>query len=467
MSGEDSLVSPGERACPNCGAERKSLAGHWARSSCPWPEIDDQLRATLDGFALAGASADGKSSTRLRIWTTNKELALWTHDQLDWLGKAVHIQETDHETQYRVVTESHPDLERYRRWGGRGVPPTDGTIVFSPALARAWFAHAGGLVHKTEYPGGVPSLRIAARTNEDRAEAIGEILSKSGFNPSVDSNGVQLSPTQCERLCRQLGDPIPGIVYKWCFHNDVYREARRRHEDGDLVISLDMDMADRFRSLLRLVAESLDLDQASLAEDVFWESIANPDPADISEWLGGGSWEDALSIAGIPSPKADQPQWKRSTAGISNPKTPDRDQTPPSPGEKYSYADGINAVKDCAGEVTEPISSEDYREWSKGRDDTPSYSLIEKRWGWGDITIDAEVETSQKARLRGEYTADHVMQAIIRIREDLGHWPSVTEYRNRFLAKEPSWWWLKENEPDGIAGFPEARERAKEEYGEE
>jgi len=180
--------------CPECGEEYERVARHWG-SGCPEPEIGSELRATLDGLALATASADGDTTTRLRLYTVDREAAEWAFDGLDWLAASIRRVEATNSQfgdrdQFRVDTVSHSGLDRYRKWGQDSSPPR--SIDPSPGFWTAWWQFAGTLSrHKDE----TPHLQFRAESC-DRLNYVATLFRRSGYPPRLGDGVLVLSPTE-------------------------------------------------------------------------------------------------------------------------------------------------------------------------------------------------------------------------------------------------------------------------------
>ena len=274
--------------CPTCDREYTRIARHWG-TTCPYPEIDDDLRAVCNGLALGGASADGSDMTRLRLWTTNETLALWTYRELGWLASSVRVRPADEHSlgerdRYVVSTLTHPDCERYRRWG----PAVVDRVAWSSRLGRVWFAHAGSLAHRDT---GRPTVvfRIA---DDDYRAALASFLERAGFENAVGSETVTLSQSVTARFLEELGEPVPGAEHKWATDRRVYDHCLHEHP-----LAVTDDRATRYRTLLSVVAETTR--NAELSRETFNSAFAAPSAATVADYLGGGSWDDAKHVAGV------------------------------------------------------------------------------------------------------------------------------------------------------------------------
>jgi hypothetical protein len=277
-----------EWTCPMCDREYTRIARHWG-TTCPYPELDDDLRAVLDGLALGRATADGAETARLRIWTTNETLALWTFRTLGWLASSVRIHPpADHsfgeDDRYVISTLTHPDCERYRRWG----PAALDRLAWSSRLGRVWYAHAGSLAHRDT---GRPTV-VFRDGDDDYRAVLANFLERAGFENAVGMETVTLSQSVAARFLGELGEPVPGAEHKWATDRRVYDHCLHEHP-----LAVTDDRATRYRTLLSVVAETTSTGE--LSRETFNSAFAAPSAATVADYLGGGSWDDAKRVAGV------------------------------------------------------------------------------------------------------------------------------------------------------------------------
>lgn len=403
--------------CPTCGAERKRPGRHWSAASndCEWPSIDDRLRTVLDALAVAGASADGNESTRLRVWTISRSQAIWLTSELDWLCKSVRTkQNAEAHDQYVVSTMSHPGLNEYRRWAGRGIPPD--RVSWSQNFGRVWYSFAGGLVHDDV---GSPSMQIKARTNEDRLRRLEHLFLDAGIEVKRGQETLVLSQSPTNELLGQIGPPTPGATYKWALDKQVFDTARIRALSDEPVLEAAMDTGEMCRSLLQLVADVKHLSRSNLTRDAFSGAIASPEPDAIADYLGGGSWTDAVSVAG---------RWISRPAAESSKQDPGQPEKVP-----WDLEAAISAIQDAAGKFGEPLVLADYDEWRETNDvAAPAGNTISNKLGWRNTCEKAGVEyVTQGSRGGGRenrYTRSEIKRSVISAAKEVGEPLSKTEY---------------------------------------
>ena len=509
----DDLV-PDETECPTCGESYVRPSRHWAAvGGCDWPAIPDPLRERLDGMALSGASADGANSTRLRVWTTAPSRARWLALELGWLAKGVETREqADKADQYVVKTISHPDLEEYRRWAGQnGVPPS--RVGWSPALGRVWYTLAGGLQSIDQHRR--QAVHIGARENDRRRQRFAEILAEADTSPATGEQAVILSQDDAAAVLRAIGPPTPGTAYKWLYDVDLRTEARERALADDPIVTVDDDLGAIYRALLSFVGERRDITNS----DEWDRYIAAPAPGEIAEYLGGGSWGDALRVAGVHDPPdthdggsggrvaeyASQITWEECEQALQNAadtigepltmreyddwREGTRADAPPAAyisanwgwadavesaglecgnrgpaiwsgeGGKISVDERDRALQAATEAMGEPLTSADYRQWRNETDtDAPHTSTIARRWGWADALEAAGLQPSQRM---GRDLSD-MLDAVERLREELGDWPTTDEYRDHKRPDDPAVAWLYDTEPGGVGSWPDLLDTAKE-----
>lgn len=204
-----------EHACPNgCGTYQR-LSRHWSGPNCAFPTLEARQREVVEGLLLAGATIAGNGPNKhLVVGTTNATLAEWLADELDWLTHSIRERDGDgnRHLEYRVRTHAHVTLSRYESWTEvNRAPPADYTLT--PPVARVWYALAGGLQWHGEYDS-QRGLTFSA-LEADRSAWITRLLAGVGLEPTQVDRRVQLPPTKADRFLKWIGDPVPGVEYKW------------------------------------------------------------------------------------------------------------------------------------------------------------------------------------------------------------------------------------------------------------
>jgi len=278
--------------CPNCGEWKERLAGHWR--FCGYPMLSANQRAVLRGLMLAGATVGGNGKNRyVTIGTTHPQLAEWAADKLDWLCHSVREEPEygERETVHRIRTAAHPQCNRYERWrklpGNSGrEPPED--LVLERTTARVWWAFAGGLQWSGPYDSQVTGAFSARR--DERAEAYQRALSEVGYGATRAGKRVQLPPSEIKRWLGWIGDAVPGVEHKWQTDKAVYKTLRTEPEtESDYRTAL-------YTSALELARART---AGKLTQERFEARVDGVRADDVSEWLGGGSWESALQSASV------------------------------------------------------------------------------------------------------------------------------------------------------------------------
>jgi len=345
--------------CPACSDEYSRVASHWSNSACGYPEISVGQRAVLDGLMLGGANVDGQGSNRhLLASTTSALLAEWTADQLDWLHhgtRTSHGDAGDHQDVYRVRTPAHPSINRYERWGdGETRAPPD-NYGLTRLAGRVWWAYAGGLQWQGEYN----SQRTAtiSALDDDRAAWVQRVLLTAGIDATRAGKRVQWHGQQLRDWLDWIGDPVPGAEHKWATRVE-YRALR---EDPGSASEYEAAIA---RHALQVACERIDDRLTPEAFDDVVELISAERVADI---LGGGSFADACSVAGV------QTGTKAASKASSRP-------SPDSPNAKWTSAEVKEILETWAAQASE-LTNDEYHDYSKGREDIPSIS-----WFYRDNT---------------------------------------------------------------------------------
>lgn len=287
----ETLIGP-PHECPHGCGEYQRLSRHWSMG-CGYPDIPDHRRAAVEGMILGNGGVAGQDNQHAILNTTNETFAHWLYDALGWMGLSL-IRETrngddDREPIYHVRTYTHEGINRYRRWyhgEDRVRPPEDYRLT--PRVARVWWACVGGL----QWSGAYDSQRTAtiSALADGRAAWVTRLLQDAGVAPTRVQKRVQWQGSQVDDWLDWIGEPVPGVKHKWA---DTLLEYRMQRADVETAADL---QAQRCIIALEIARERTAKD---LTPTLFDERVDGITSSEVAEYLGGGSWEDALSVAGV------------------------------------------------------------------------------------------------------------------------------------------------------------------------
>ena len=230
-------LAVGSRTCPICGRTDEQLPHHWSAESCSWPDVTRRQHDLVIGLLLGNATISGESANKhLRFVTTNRTFATWVFEELDWLADSLvrvdppkSTDQTEHTLnhRYRVRTRDHPELTSCCEWydasGEKRVPFH---LDLPARSARVWYASSGELHWQDDNH---PSAGFTAR-DDKRANRIAGLIERAEFEPTRTGTQVRLPPRETHVFLEWIGDPVPGVGYKWAteraVHDDLRREQR-------------------------------------------------------------------------------------------------------------------------------------------------------------------------------------------------------------------------------------------------
>ena len=253
--------------CPNCGDEYERLAIHW-KGPCSPPTLQSARLNLITGLLLGGGRVAGNGANKhFQLITQWQPFAFWIFDQLGWLGSAVvrrnppRSDETDTRQpaqHYEVRTHAHPALNRFRAWypspyddrteqnraetrndsstessenSHRDIPAPENLPAgrLTQRAGRAWHAVAGGISWGDPEYATTRQARFSAQ-DETRAARIMKLFESIGLCPVRVGRIVQLSPKQITAWLDWIGEPVPGVEYKWAATHDEYTNLKRDAE---------------------------------------------------------------------------------------------------------------------------------------------------------------------------------------------------------------------------------------------
>lgn len=260
-------LASGIEICSTCDEEFSSLAQHWSRGACPWPDLSPYQNALVRGLVLGGAVVGKQyANPYCRLVRKERALTVWAMEELGWLSGSLYripaASSSGSETHvYALRTLTHPHLERYRAWYRDRESPSDPgseTEPRSPSGSRATSddhpAAKSGSKHRIAPPNDVALPQTTVRTwvacsayvawggshdsretgfsarDDARAARIIGLLEELDLDlsPSRRSHSVVIGTTATRRLLDYVGrEPVPGVEHKWVLDRDQYDQIRR------------------------------------------------------------------------------------------------------------------------------------------------------------------------------------------------------------------------------------------------
>ena len=430
-------LAVGSRRCPLCNAEKQRLSRHWRH--CDYPEFDPEMQDMLTGMLLGGGSIQGNGDAKHLVLSSNqRQFARYILNRLRWLGHSLKRESGKKDKPlYRVRSHAHKELSEYRkRWyKDDGTKSPHSNLSISLEGLRVWYGIAGGLEWPTEKDS--HSRIVFSAVGDDRRAAFSSILQEWEITHNVYDRKIALTAPSTREFLGLIWPPLPGVEYKWMLSEEIYRKAR---EENKIINVQETTSASVSKSLIRyLVDHYNEIPSREMAKTVYPEIGVD----NMAEILGGGAWTDAVSVAG----------GNRRVASGRQPRGP---QAPQSDriqrlNKRVAKSERDEALQKAAREIGEPLLREDYKKWREQQTEwVPSPGVIQKRWGWASSCQENNIKHG-KGDKRYENSPEMPYQTLNRMKESLGHWPSVTEYReHREHQTDPvvSWFYKTDDWPD-------------------
>lgn len=220
--------------CPQCGQEFKSVTHHWLDNKSHKPTFSKRQLDILKGVLLGDAHMGKPNANNPRIVISNSNLRFLKHikQELGVLANEVRHTKTPEEVsednpenashQYELSTKHNDELEPiYKEWITDGKNPPFESININETIIKYWYVCDGGLGwRQNQEESWYADAMIHVVTQSNKINNIKEMLASIGPEPRTytdkrDESRVIYSPSQTEILLEQLGEPIPGMEYKW------------------------------------------------------------------------------------------------------------------------------------------------------------------------------------------------------------------------------------------------------------
>jgi len=442
------LLEEGDRICPACGEQKERLSRHW--SFCEFPDVGGDLRELLLGILLGAGSlqGNGENTRHLLVKTTSEGVARWLFGELGWLAHSLRREtfEGEREPLYHVRTHAHTHLRRLRDdWYRDGEKQLQTDTSPTASAARVWWALAGGLEWSGPHDSQVRGTFSAEA--DERAAAIQTVLSRLSVSSERVGDRVVFYADELREWLGWIGEPVPGVEHKWALSRVEYL-AHRELDAGSTAPPVALSKA-----ALQVARERT---EQELTPEQFEDVVDEISADDVADALGGGSWRDALSVAGVDRVPKPEPQ-RNQPLGHSEGK-----------GNEWAESGAVAAMEAAAADLGEPLHQENYREWVRSDQHTgPSVWTIHNRWGWHETAAKAGVEVGTPGNTK-DYSDEEMLNCIRRAAAWVGTESNLRgkDYRNWREDESPdapSYWAIQDRWSWGdackLAGVAAARDR--------
>jgi len=216
------------KECPICKSEYKSLGHHYSRSSCGYPDMDDELVETLTGILMGdGCISDRNKNPYMRIEMTSSDFLEHLQEKYPhFFGEVREHQDAETRAKrdkesgwnegavadnysdvYVVQTYSHPDLKSLHSWystGEKVFPDID----LTPIILKYWYCCDGNL---SDYG----NLRIGCSNEIGNEEKIRNLFSEIPVEVKFGGYQIWFTKEDSKILYEYMGEPVEGFKYKW------------------------------------------------------------------------------------------------------------------------------------------------------------------------------------------------------------------------------------------------------------
>mgnify|MGYP006271462653 FL=1 len=221
--------------CPTCTEEFKRVGSHWARGSCPYPQIPPRKQEMVLGLLMGDGSIptqpDGRNGV-FHVPMVNRQFLEWYDNRMGLFTTGVSLKKTAEELaennresgfspnakaenyhdMYTVWSRSHPYFTRLRSWYESGTKRIPVGFELTPEIAKFWYISDGFLDVDRDR---TPRAEIRTHTESDRSDFLLDLFREHGFDPNFRRGTVRFSRDETRSFLDWMGNPPPGFEYKW------------------------------------------------------------------------------------------------------------------------------------------------------------------------------------------------------------------------------------------------------------
>lgn len=210
-------IKDGKKKCPGCRKYFTNIANHWRYEPMHRPRLTQRHHDILTGWFMGDAnivrSRGPDSYPYMSINNTNKEFVEWTKDELGIFSGNITswLKEGRENEMYRFATTSHPGIERYVEWTSSGDKIFPNGLEINSLIGKIWYCCDGTYQQKSNM------AKIYSFNESDRVDFLLSLFEEHDIECGwyEDSCSIVFDGENTQRFFRWIGDPIPGMEYKW------------------------------------------------------------------------------------------------------------------------------------------------------------------------------------------------------------------------------------------------------------
>ena len=217
--------------CTDCGNHYDSLPGHWARSDCSHPPLDEAEREVIEAALLAGGWLCSRTDTQspaLALTCKQRPLLDWVAERLPTLTHTIYPTNRDEEgepTYWRLDTNPHPEFREFQdRWYDGEEKQVPGSIQRTRLTLQLLFAKLGSV----QEVGSFRRYYIVAADIPAPLQFFTAYLGKYNPQPYYDTNREtgeeslrRIYIGDVDQFITDIGAPLPGAEDLWPSDGDI------------------------------------------------------------------------------------------------------------------------------------------------------------------------------------------------------------------------------------------------------
>lgn len=180
--------------CPSCGKKFTRLGTHWGYNKSHRPEFTERQHEIITGLLMGDGTIYKKSpnhNPNFRVSLIALDYLKWLDDEFGCLSTGVSLKQTSEESAkscklsennnssdyhdvYRLITRSHPDLNKYHEWYDSGKKVFPENITLTPTVLTQWYISDGNWTR--------PYIRISMSNEINNKDKIEKMFEEIGFD---------------------------------------------------------------------------------------------------------------------------------------------------------------------------------------------------------------------------------------------------------------------------------------------